>query len=74
MVRKPKPLNNYYVMKSRTLAVQHYCFITSIPTITICCCSINHHKPPTLCFHAGKPFWVCCSLVIHLHIGISTIC
>ncbi len=27
MVRIPKPLNNY-VMKSRTLAVQDYCFIT----------------------------------------------
>ena len=27
MVRIPKPLNNY-VIKSRTLAVQDYCFIT----------------------------------------------
>ena len=22
-------------------------------TITICCCSINHHKPTTLCFHGN---------------------
>ena len=24
-----------------------------LPTITIRCCSINHHKPTTLCFHGN---------------------
>ncbi len=55
MVRIPKPLNIQVMRKSRTLAVQGYCFITltDYPLITICCCSINHHKPTTLCFHGN---------------------
>ncbi len=71
MVRIPKPLNNY-VMKSRTLAVQDYCFITLTDyPLTICCCSINHHKP-TLCFH-GNIFGYVVAWSFTLHISISTI-
>ena len=53
--------------------VQHYCFYYSnrLPTITICYCSINHHKPTTLCFH-GNIFGYVVAWSF-THIGVNTI-